>query len=614
MHKYPAFIEWFSGLPAYISNQKPIKIISLVLMVAAVLAYYPTRYDDYDIWWHIALGKYYIQNHTMRVDHSIFSWTPADPGWIYNTWLGSTLLYIAYSLASGFGLWLVQWFILLSIFFLIFYYVKLAGDSFDINYISGILLLAVALNLTAIYYKPENFTALIFTIVVFIYFYSKLDAERARLFYLYPPLFILWVNLHGGFLAGLLFISIALFGELANYFLIKKGAMQREKIISLAVSVPLSYLATLINPYGINYHLSVLEGMFSQAYMGYATRVFAYKKMWSFVFPTEFAFRFINTAWVILIFAAIFIVINIYAYKRQRFFDATIILLNLVFFYFGMETARYTIFFPIVFLFSSIYILKRADLFHLKIKFSFVSLLLFLYFTGYVIYTAVLYLDVRIWFGNKIEEGVPVNEVEFIKKHKIPGPLFNDYLIGGYMIWAMYPEYKVFIDPRYGPFWKDVGPDYFDFYGGATLETLKKFTEKYPFKAALIHMRDSNMIIFLVNSGEWKLLYFDKVAAVLVHKSIVPTLSDEALATDMSPSKYKDLSDPGALLNLFSFYVSIGPQYGWEILQYFKKNVTDLFISKAGIIQDMENRIRQREAEVRQKMLQQGGTAPVKKN
>ena len=39
----------------------------------------------------------------MKVDHSLFSWTPAYPDWRYNTWLGSTIVYLIY--AAGRGIW-----------------------------------------------------------------------------------------------------------------------------------------------------------------------------------------------------------------------------------------------------------------------------------------------------------------------------------------------------------------------------------------------------------------------------------------------------------------------------------------------------------------------------
>jgi len=56
--------------------------------------------------------------------------------------------------------------------------------------------------------------------------------------------------------------------------------------------------------------------------------------------------------------------------------------------------------------------------------------------------------------------------------------LFNDYLIGGYLVWKLYPDYKVFIDPRLGPYNKEVAPDYWKFVEKpATAEDIRNFTK-----------------------------------------------------------------------------------------------------------------------------------------
>ncbi len=46
------------------------------------------------------------------------------------------------------------------------------------------------------------------------------------------------------------------------------------------------------------------------------------------------------------------------------------------------------------------------------------------------------------------EKRYPSNAVEFIQKNRIPGNMFNLYNSGGYLIWSLYPDYKVFIDGR----------------------------------------------------------------------------------------------------------------------------------------------------------------------
>jgi hypothetical protein len=38
--------------------------------------------------------------------------------------------------------------------------------------------------------------------------------------------------------------------------------------------------------------------------------------------------------------------------------------------------------------------------------------------------------------------------VEFIKRNNIKGPLFNNYHVGNYLIFGLYPKEKVFIDAR----------------------------------------------------------------------------------------------------------------------------------------------------------------------
>ena len=42
----------------------------------------------------------------------------------------------------------------------------------------------------------------------------------------------------------------------------------------------------------------------------------------------------------------------------------------------------------------------------------------------------------------------PVAAVEFLKSQRLPGPIYNRYGWGGYLIYQLYPEYRVYIDGR----------------------------------------------------------------------------------------------------------------------------------------------------------------------
>ncbi|HXW69320.1 MAG TPA: hypothetical protein VEJ88_06895 [Dissulfurispiraceae bacterium] len=605
IHKYPSFVEWAWSALNRAVELKWVLGASVLLLLATVFIYYPSRVDDYDIWYHLKFGEYFIKNHTFNLDHSIFSWTPADPKWRYGIWLGSSMLYIAYSLLGPPGLYVLQWIVLLSIPFFYWRFARLIGNSVSVTHIFCLLLVFLPVNLTAIYIKPELFTTLFFTISVFVFFHVKVTHKQKWLF-IYPPLFFLWVNTHGGYLVGLFFLSLAMAGEGLNYFLSKKNRLPAPVLKTLLIMLVASYVAVIFNPYGISYHIGILKSLISPEYMGYATKVFAWASLWGYVIPNAgHSFRFENTVWSLLFTIIVFAVLSVYAFKKRRFYDFALLLLNFVFFYLGMKQARVTIFLPIVALFSFLYVLRQSDLLGLTKKAAPVALVLFVVCSFYIIDQSMMSLEDRSWFGSNMMKYVPVNEVEFIKKNRLPGPIFNDYLIGGYLIWAMYPDYKVFIDPRYGPYWKELGPDYFKFTENLTLENLKSFNTKYPFKIAIIHMREIPLIFLFLSSPDWRLLYFDKTAVVIVNKSVVPLLSKEALSTDIGTHRFRDVDNPLVLSNLFNFYLQVGPQYAEEIKDIFEKNVSVFFKNKNAKLMEMRNMINAKMQQLQQLQLQQ---------
>jgi hypothetical protein len=164
------------------------------------------------------------------------------------------------------------------------------------------------------------------------------------------------------------------------------------------------------------------------------------------------------------------------------------------------------------------------------------------------------------------------------------------------MIWAMYPEYKVFIDSRGAPYDStDVGKDYTEIMLNPTKERIQRFNMKYPFRVALISFEYMNFILsFMQNAGEdWRLLYFDKNAVILIHKTIFSSLDQELLrAINLDPLRFSNIENPDILFNLFSIYVRIGPRYGEIIENIYKKNVTDFYLYKNDQLRAMEMKMK----------------------
>ena len=98
---------------------------------------------DYDLWWQMAHGKYYLTHHTLRMDLSMFSWTPTDPTWIYNTCLGSIVMYLFYNLMGGFGLWLLQWLVFGGVFVSFYLFLRLNNKRLDANSVTIIAAIGI---------------------------------------------------------------------------------------------------------------------------------------------------------------------------------------------------------------------------------------------------------------------------------------------------------------------------------------------------------------------------------------------------------------------------------------------------------------------------------------
>jgi hypothetical protein len=587
------------------ASSKYLRWALIALLPVLILLRYPVDRVDYDLWWHMAMGKYYLANHTLMMDHSIFSWTPTDPTWIYNTCLGSIAMYLFYSLAGGFGLWAFQWLVFLGVFLSFYLFLRLLGQKLDVTYVTIIAAIGVACSLACCFYKPELFSALLFSWLVFVYFYVKVT-RKINMFYIYPVLFALWVNLHGAFVMGLVFLAIVFAGEILNRMIFPRESFTTKELVHLGAACLLSLAATLINPYGIDYLLSTYQVITSEAYTELHNKyILAWFTLWPYLTDTSEAFYSNGlSAWMMTLMAIIIFVVFVYELIKKRTLDFALLLVSIALYWKGMETVRTSYFFPIMFFFAFFYLMiYRHNLQNILAKTTVFSLLIFLLLFENIFYFNLRHNADNQWFGAGLDNLVPVKEVEFLKKCKLEGPIFNDYVIGGYLMWALYPEYKVFIDPRYGPYRKQVFPEYMEFtLKPATKESIALFREKYPFKLAILHYRQMALIFDLLKAGDdWRLLYFEKNAAILIHKSLLPAIHSEIGNENLSPLRFRGVKNPDVLLNVFNFYVRLDLQSGRYILDIYKKNVSKYYRPKKEQIQLMQAIIIHREKELQNK-------------
>jgi hypothetical protein len=578
-----SLFERFGRTSLALSDNRVVTSLFIILFGILSFLYFPSwEGGDYDMWWHFALGKYYISHHTMQVNQALFSWTPADPNWLYNTCLGSTIAYLFYATAGGLGLWLFQWIIFVSIFLFFLYFVRSTQGALDINATFLIFMIVIVEGLALVFPKPELFTPLFFTALVAVFFSIKRHKLSSRYFYLFPPMFVIWVNLHGGFIIGLGVSVILFMTECLNYKFFRQNSLSEQGLVHMGCSVVLTCLACLLNPYGWAYPwetITVNFPLFMQITGDsrlLASTLIAYDPIWPHLLHPG-KLNWWTAGWGMIFMLCLFFVFSWTAFRKKRVLDISLLFLNPFLFYYGMNTVRASLFFPTVAFFSIFYSIEKADVFSTVKRYTLVSLILFL-LLGSVVLIRLTETSAFNYFGMNLEETIPVKEVELIKKYKLPPPLFNDYVSGGYMIWAMYPEYKVFIDSRGGAYLAGQVWDHYNaFMTNPSKENIQKMTAQYPFRVALINLVYTETILDLLDNagGEWRLLFLGRNAAILVHKSIFPGLSEELLRSiNGDPENFRDEKNPETLSKLFLIYVRLASGYGSVIRDIYKQNVS----------------------------------------
>jgi len=134
--------------------------------------------------------------------------------------------------------------------------------------------------------------------------------------------------------------------------------------------------------------------------------------------------------------------------------------------------------------------------------------------------------------ARQVEERSPVKAVEFMKTHHLSGRMLNEYVYGGYLIWAA-PDDPVFVDGR-GDIFEQTGV-LGEFGKWATLQSAPDtLLDKYRIDFCLL-ARESPMVIVLPLLPDWKAIYSDNNSVIFVRVPARSPLSE--YRPDMAQSR-----------------------------------------------------------------------------
>jgi hypothetical protein len=221
--------------------------VSVMFLLLAAL-HYRVSYTpvDADLWGHVRFGQD-IKKTGRIVTADSYSYLTAGQRWVNHEWLAEYVFALALDSMGTPGLVLLK--TVVDLIIIVGLYVILARQGFE-PLRAGIVIVVVAFVLFyhILTVRPHLFTYLLFLATSLIL--KGAETGRDRRLFLMPPLFALWVNLHGGFLAGLGVLFAWSLIHLSCHFLHRPFPSGPSAGRVLAVLIG-SAVALLLNPYGL---------------------------------------------------------------------------------------------------------------------------------------------------------------------------------------------------------------------------------------------------------------------------------------------------------------------------------------------------------------------------
>ena len=244
-------------------------------VLAFLLASFPIRNSDY--WLHAATGRL-LAGGNYRFGSDPFAYTTQGSYWVNHSWLFDLGLYAVANLAggpdtsaAGIAMVVAKGLATVAIFFL------MIGIRRPEQSLWGPVILAVLAVLAMsprLFVQPTLISVLFVALTLFILArpgYVEMPSRGVRrkdplnVYWLLPPLFVLWVNLDSWFILGPVIVLLYLAGELVQSFLapIRTGtdAPEPNLISRLALVLVVGIAACLINPH--HYHAFSLPAQLS---------------------------------------------------------------------------------------------------------------------------------------------------------------------------------------------------------------------------------------------------------------------------------------------------------------------------------------------------------------
>ncbi len=463
------------------------------------------RQADPDLWGHVRFGQAII-SHRHLILRDPYSYSAFGHVWRNHEWLTEVIMATIY---NGFGvIGLKLWKFgctAASILFIALAASYTGASPSQQLYLVGMAAVAIAPYME---FRPQLFTFLLFAAMLALL--ARYNYRRSAPLWLAVPMMALWANLHGGFIIGIvtltLYAGVALLRDLIG----RRPISSSLRVIWLTLAAT---LATLLTPFLGGTWMPVAHALSNpitrrviddwQPFTLFVSHAGRFE--YSYTFFRLFALALIGALAVSVCLTprdcdqpliAIAAIMSIGAFIAIR--NVPLAVMACV-----APTTRHLA------LLQSRFSPRQAGpnrLFSGRTRWLVTALAL-----GLSVSTGRL-------FSSRLTPYVscPSGAVAFMKKRGLQGNILNEFGWGEYLIWHVTPASKVFMDGRYDTVYPpEVIEDYFNF--AANAASAPTVLTSYPHDFVLIPPKLPAYSLMVKSSG-WKLIYEDPDSALFARK------------------------------------------------------------------------------------------------
>jgi hypothetical protein len=451
---------------------------------------------DPDVWWHIRVGQDILRTHHWPTTDP-YSFTVFGTPWIAYEWLGEVVVARVAWLGGNTAMFVLLFATASAAMLMLYYYGTLRSGNCKAGFVpAGVMWSLVLLSFNL---RPQMF-AYLFLVAVLIVLEKFRQGVSWPLWTL-PMIFLLWVNTHGTFIAGIGVLVLYLCCGLRSFKLgnVEAVAWSAKQRMQLEMALLLSLAVLPITPYGTQLAAYPFDLMFNQPLV--QSSIIEWQQM---PFNEQFGKIFLG---VVVLAVALQIVFR-FTWRLEELLLAmggaamaclhARMLLLFVPFFVPILATMMARFLPPYQRAKEQYILNGAVM-------------------ACLVGAMVHYFPSRDLLEKKVEASFPVQAVAYLDNHAVPGPMLNNYFFGGYLVGT---GHKVFIDGRADIYERSgvLG----DMLALTQMRTRPlAFLDRYKIESCLL-VRDEPLAVVLAASPKWKQAYRDGTATIFVREKGAP--------------------------------------------------------------------------------------------